>query len=101
MAESDTIKALSSAVASATGKPESYVLVSLRSGVSLCFGGTEEPAAYGELLSIGAIGGEKNKAISKTISDVIAAKLGVPASRFYLSFHDSARTDFGWNGSTF
>lgn len=88
-------------MAAATGKPEAYVLVSLRSGTSLCFGGTEEPAAYGELLSIGAIGGEKNKAISKSISEVVSAKLGVPASRFYLSFHDSARSDFGWNGSTF
>lgn len=101
VSESDAAKALSSAVAAATGKPESYVLVSVRSGVTLCFGGTEEPAAYGELLSIGAIGGAKNAAISKAVSDVVAAKLGVPASRFYLSFHDMGRTDFGWNGGTF
>lgn len=99
--ESDTIKALSAVVASSTGKPEAYVLVTLRSGAPVCFGGTEEPAAYGELLSIGAIGGAKNKAISKAISDVITAKLGVSASRFYLSFHDSAASDFGWNGGTF
>ncbi len=76
-------------------------MVTLRSGTPVCFGGTEAPAAYGELLSIGAIGGAKNAAISKAVSEVVAAKLGVPASRFYLSFHDSARTDFGWNGGTF
>ena len=98
---SDTLKALSSAVAAATGKPESYVLVSLRTDAPLLFGGTEAPAAYGELLSIGAIGGAKNKAISKAIADVVSAKLGVDANRFYLSFHDSAASDFGWNGSTF
>ena len=88
-------------MAAATGKPESYVLVSLRTDTPLLFGGTEAPAAYGELLSIGAIGGAKNKAISKAIADVVSAKLGVDANRFYLSFHDSAASDFGWNGSTF
>lgn len=101
VAESDTIKALSAVVASSVGKPEAYVMVTLRSGTPVCFAGTEAPAAYGELLSIGAIGGDKNKAISKAVADVVTAKLGVPANRFYLSFHDSARTDFGFNGSTF
>ncbi len=32
------------------------------------FGGTEAPAAYGELLSIGAIGGEKNKSVRPPIA---------------------------------
>eukprot|EP00803_Ostreobium_quekettii_P004281 evm.model.scf_858.5 EVM.evm.TU.scf_858.5 scf_858:27314-28379(-) len=64
---SDIIKALSGAVASSTGKPESYVLVSLTTDKPMCFGGTEEPAAYAELISIGAIGGEKNKAVSTFI----------------------------------
>lgn len=98
---SDALKALSAAVASATGKPESYVLVSLRTDVALCFGSTEAPAAYGELLSIGAVGGAKNKAISKAVSDVVTAKLGVPAGRFYLSITDKPASDFGWNGGTF
>ena len=98
---SDALKALSAAVASATGKPESYVLVSVRTDIALCFGGTEAPAAYGELLSIGAVGGAKNKAISKAVSDVVTAKLGVPAGRFYLSITDKQGSDFGWNGGTF
>jgi len=98
---SDALKALSAAVASATGKPESYVLVSLRADVALCFDGTEAPAAYGELLSIGAVGGAKNKDISKAVSDVVTAKLGVPSGRFYLSITDKQGSDFGWNGGTF
>ena len=77
------------------------MLVSLRTDVPMAFGGTEAPCAYGELLSIGAIGGAKNRAISKAIADVVSAKLGVGADRFYLSFHDSAASDFGWNGATF
>lgn len=77
------------------------MLVSLRADVALCFGGTEAPAAYGELLSIGAVGGAKNKAISKAVSDVVTAKLGVPSGRFYLSITDKQGSDFGWNGGTF
>eukprot|EP00884_Botryococcus_braunii_P008886 jgi/Botrbrau1/1799/Bobra.0217s0050.1 len=98
---SDILKELSKAVASGTGKPETYVLVSLKTDVPLSFGGTEAPAAYGELLSIGAIGGAKNKAISKAVSGILQEKLKIPANRFYLSFHDMPASDFGWNGSTF
>lgn len=98
---SDTIKALSKAVASSVGKPETYVMISLTTDKPMCFGGTEEPCAFGELFSIGAIGGEKNKTISKTISEVLSSKLGVSPGRFYLKFSDCARSDFGWNGSTF
>ncbi|KAK9830211.1 hypothetical protein WJX72_010356 [[Myrmecia] bisecta] len=98
---SDTIKALSSTVASSVGKPESYVLVTLRTDTPTCFGGSEAPAAYGELLSIGAIGGDKNKSISAAISEVLKVQLGVPSDRFYLKFTDVPRSDFGWKGSTF
>lgn len=62
-----------------------YVLVTLKTDVPLSFGGTEQPGAYGELLSIGAIGGATNKALSKAISGILEAKLGVPPNRFYLS----------------
>eukprot|EP00877_Chromochloris_zofingiensis_P014783 jgi/Chrzof1/9559/Cz04g07250.t1 len=67
----------------------------------MIFGGTEGPAAYAELLSIGAIGGDKNKKICAAISEVLQAQLGVPPNRFYLKFSDVARSDFGWNSSTF
>lgn len=47
--------------------PSQYVLVTLNPSKPVSFGGTEEPAAYGELLSIGAIGGEKNKAVCNVL----------------------------------
>ena len=50
----------------------------------MVFGGTEEPTAFGELFSIGAIGGDKNKTISKLVSDIVTSKFGVPSDRFYL-----------------
>ena len=50
---SQIVADLSKAVAKATGKPESYVLVSLTTDKPMMFGGTEEPCAFGELISIG------------------------------------------------
>ena len=50
----------------------------------MVFGGTEEPTAFGELFSIGAIGGDKNNTISKLVSDIVTSKFGVPSDRFYL-----------------
>ena len=60
---SDIIKALSRAVAETVGKPEQWVMVSLTTDKPMCYSGTEAPCAYGELISIGAIGGEKNKTV--------------------------------------
>ena len=94
-------KKLSVAVARSTGKPESYVTVSLRADCPLVFAGTDAPAAQAELISIGALGGEKNKGHSRALADVLTAELGVPANRFYIKFSDVAASDMGWNGTTF
>jgi hypothetical protein len=65
-----------------------YVLVILRGGVPMSFGGTEEPAAYAELVSIGGINPANNKKVSAAISEIFEAKLSVPSSRFYIKFYD-------------
>lgn len=62
---SDVLKALSKAVAQTVGKPEQWVMVSLTTDKPMCYSGTEAPCAYGELVSIGAIGGDKNKTVSR------------------------------------
>jgi len=98
---SDILKDASKAVARILGKPESYVLISLRGGIPMSFGGTEEPAAYGELISIGGVGPATNKELSAAISEILETKLSVPPSRFYIKFFDVKRSDMGWNGSTF
>ena len=61
------------------------MMVNIQTDSPLTFGGTEEPAACGTLHSIGAIGGEKNKGITKAIQEIVTAKLGVPNDRFYLA----------------
>ncbi|KAG5550231.1 hypothetical protein RHGRI_015256 [Rhododendron griersonianum] len=45
-------------------------MIVLKGSVPMAFGGTEEPAAYGELVSI-------------------ETKLSVPKSRFFLKFYDT------------
>jgi phenylpyruvate tautomerase len=81
---SDVLKALSQAVAASVGKPEQWVMVSLTTDKPMCYGGSEAPCAYGELISIGAIGGDKNKQISAAIAEVLSTKLKVDPARFYL-----------------
>ena len=91
----------SAAVAELVGKPEKFVMVLVEAGGTMSFGGTHEPAAFLQLISLGKIGGEINKGITRALSDLMAEAFGVPADRLYLHFIDPARSDFGWNGTTF
>ncbi|GJN28505.1 hypothetical protein PR202_gb16638 [Eleusine coracana subsp. coracana] len=55
----------------------------------MAFGGTQEPAAYGELVSIGGLNPDVNKKLSAGIASILESKLSIPKSRFYLKFYDS------------
>jgi len=92
--------ACSAAIASATGKPESYVAVCVNDGASMIFGGSDAPLALGCVYSIGAVGMESNGAITKAVSDLLSA-YGVAADRVYVNFFDMPRANVGWNGKTF
>ncbi len=98
---SSILSEATSAVAKIIGKPEAYVMIVLKGSVPISFGGTEQPAAYGELVSIGGLNPSTNKELSAEISAILETKLSVPKSRFFLKFYDSKGSNFGWNGSTF
>ena len=66
-----------------------YVMIVLKGSVPISFGGTEQPAAYGELVSIGGLNPSTNKELSAEISAILETKLSVPKSRFFLKFYDS------------
>lgn len=66
-----------------------YVMILLNSGVPIAFAGTEEPAAYGELISIGGLGPSVNGKLSATIAEILQIKLSIDSSRFYIKFYDS------------
>lgn len=96
---SQIVEALSSTVAKAVGKPESYVMVSLTTDKPMSFGGSEEPCAYAELISIGSF--KDTAAISGAIMSVVEHHLGVSPSRFYIKFSAISGSDMGWRGATF
>ncbi|CAL1373872.1 unnamed protein product [Linum trigynum] len=98
---SDILKDATKAVSKIIGKPESYVMILVNSGVPIAFAGTEEPAAYGELISIGGLGPSVNGKLSGTIAEILETKLSIDSSRFYIKFYDVERPFFGFNGSTF
>ncbi|ERN12459.1 hypothetical protein AMTRI_Chr01g136940 [Amborella trichopoda] len=98
---SDILKDATKAVARIIGKPESYVMILLNGGVPISLGGIEEPAAYGELTSIGGLGPSVNGKLSAAIADILETKLSISRSRFYIKFFDVERSFFGFNGSTF
>jgi hypothetical protein len=54
--------ALTLALATSAPAPQ-WVMCSVTTDKPMIYSGTEEPCAFGELISIGAIGGEKNKAV--------------------------------------
>ncbi|KAK6942024.1 Macrophage migration inhibitory factor [Dillenia turbinata] len=85
---SDILKDATKAVAKIIGKPESYVMILLNGGVPIEFGGTEEPAAYGELISIGGLGPSVNGKLSSTLAEILQTKLFLDPSRFYVKFYD-------------
>lgn len=66
-----------------------YVMIVLKGSVPISFGGTEQPAAYGELVSIGGLSPDVNKKLSAAIAAILESKLSVPKSRFFLKFYDT------------
>ncbi|KAL9235992.1 hypothetical protein vseg_010708 [Gypsophila vaccaria] len=98
---SDILKDATKAIAKSLSKPESYVMVLINGGVPMAFAGTEEAAAYGELISIGGLGPGTNGKISSIIADILQTKLFIDSNRFYIKFYDVQRPFFGFNGSTF
>ncbi|PPS45193.1 phenylpyruvate tautomerase MIF-related protein [Chroococcidiopsis sp. TS-821] len=95
------LKNLSSALAKHLGKPESYVMTALESGIPMTFAGTLDPACYIEIKSIGTMKPEQTKAMSQDFCQQINQALGVDKSRVYIEFADAKGYMWGWNGSTF
>ena len=53
----------------------------------MAFGGTTDPCATIEVTSIGKLGVEENKAISKVVFDLIKEKLNIPDNRYYKLYY--------------
>lgn len=94
------IKKASSLVASALSKPESYVMVMAEDNQALCFAGSDAPAAYLEVKSLG-LSSSQTATLSDTICTFIDDELGIEPGRTYIEFAAPERAMFGWNRGTF
>jgi len=92
------LKSLSAALASATAKPECYVMTLLEAGIPMTFAGSSEPCAFVEIKSIGSL---VPAAMSAQFCELIEASLGISKDRIYLGFHDVSASEWGWDGRTF
>ena len=97
--ESALTAASSKILATELGKPEAYVMVSVQPAPALRFGGTDDPAAFLDLRSIGL---PKNL---NPLASALTALLGehgqVPAGRVFITFADLPPARWAHGGSTF
>ena len=94
------IQQASKTVAELLGKPERYVMVALPQPVPMVFSGTDEPAAYLELKSIG-LPQEATATLSNALCALVSERLGIAKDRIYIEFANAERKMWGWNSATF
>ena len=94
------LKKTSAFIADLLGKPESYVMISIQPETPLIFGGSDAPAAFVRLKSIG-LPQDRCPEFSEKICNLLEQELSVPKDRVFIDFKDLARNMFGWNGKTF
>lgn len=87
-------------VAERLGKPEKYVMVVIVPGMPMAFAGTEAPAAYLELKSIG-LPETRTIELSAALCELMYEDFGVRPERVYIEFADAEPHMWGWNGQTF
>ncbi len=97
---SPLLRKASQLTAEQLGKPESYVMVSLRPPVPMLFAGSDAPAAYLELKSIG-LPDDKTRPLSQALCQLIQQELGIEKDRIYIEFSSADRNMWGWDGATF
>ncbi len=94
------LRSLSKIVAEVVGKPETYVMVTLREG-PICMSGEVEPAAFVDVRSIGGLSADTNRHLSERICALLGEELGISGNRVYLNFVDVQRVNWGWDSRTF
>lgn len=97
--EASFLKSASQAVSKASGKPESYVMVSLESKKSMLMGGSDAPLAFLDYRALGLPA--DRSAFSDELCSLINEQLSIQGDRIYISMTDSERQNWGWNHSTF
>jgi len=97
--QTQLLKLTSQTVASAAGKPESYVMVTCQSDTKMLMGGSDAPAAFLDYRALG-LPSDRTE-FSDALCSLITNELGISGDRIYISMTDSERQNWGWNHSTF
>ena len=96
----ELLKKTSAFISGLLGKPESYVMISIKPETPLILGGIDEPTVFVQLKSIG-LPKDRTAELSEKICGFIGQELEVPKDRVYIDFKDIKGKMFGWNGKTF
>ena len=94
------LKSVSGIVTKITGKPESYVMVTIQPTDGI-MGGKDDPLAFIEVRGIGGLDNKTNSALSKDICETLNKNTGIPEDRIYINFMDIQASSWGWKGGTF
>ncbi|MCP5459295.1 MAG: hypothetical protein H6971_06680 [Gammaproteobacteria bacterium] len=94
------LSALSKVMSEAIGKPERYVMVTLKTGPVL-MSGDAGPGAFADVRSIGGLNSGVNKQLAQNICALLQKELGIAGERVFLNFTDVSAGHWGWNGGTF
>lgn len=87
-------------IAAQLEKPERYVMVALEGALPMAFGGSEAPAAYLELKSIG-LPEHRTAALSDALCTLIFEEFGIRPDRVYIEFTAAPAGMWGWDRGTF
>jgi len=87
-------------VASLLGKPESYVMISLRHDTPMSFAGDSSPCAMLELKSLG-LPEQQTAEFSESLCDFLNQQAGIKPERIYIEFSGPERHMWGWDKRTF
>ena len=94
-------KEISRLAAKCIGKPEQYVMASVRDNVVMTMSGTDAPAALVSVKSISGLSREVNKKLLAEICQMLQKELGIAGDCIYLTFQELPPTHWGWNADTF
>ena len=91
---------LCSVVESVLHKPKAYIMVMVNDEKPIRFGGSDDPALFVEVKSIG-LPGDSPSRLSGEICNAAGELMSVSPDRIYIEFANSPGKMWGWNCGTF
>lgn len=95
----DLMKKATGFLAKTMGKPEHVIMVTIKPGLPYLFGGTDDPAAYVRIKSLG-MEKERCPEFSEKVCGFLESEADIPKDRVFIEFVDIDGRIFGWNGGT-